>query len=70
MENGSILRFNILPVKQGKTSIQYEVVVFADAPGAAMEKEVFSTTITFVHVDGRGQKQLLPKKKALKSDPG
>jgi acyl-CoA hydrolase len=65
--NGSILRFSILPLEQGKTSVRYSVEVFADAPGATEETEVFSTTITFVHVDAGGNKQLLPQGGTLRS---
>ncbi len=65
--NGSILRFRILPEKLGTTSVRYGVNVFADAPGANEEKEVFSTTITFVHVDRQGEKVPLPPKTGLKS---
>ncbi|WP_305045864.1 acyl-CoA thioesterase [Geoalkalibacter sp.] len=66
--NGSILRFHILPVKQGATSVRYAVNVFADAPGAYEEKEVFSTTVTFVHVDAQGIKQPLPRQVKLRSE--
>lgn len=66
--NGSILRFNIRPAKQGKTSIQYTVDVYADAPGANSEQTVFSTIITFAHVDHDGTKQALPKKDRLRSE--
>ena len=66
--NGSILRFNIRPAKQGKTSIQYAVDVYADAPGANSEQTVFSTNITFAHVDQDGAKQVLPKKERLRSE--
>jgi len=65
--NGSILRFHILPCHQGTTSVRYTVDVFADAPGATKEKEVFSTTITFTHVDVDGHKKTLPRKKVLRS---
>ena len=65
--NGSILRFSILPLEQGTTSVQYAVSVFADAPGASEESEVFSTTITFVHVDKDGGKQPLPHNGPLRS---
>ncbi len=65
--NGAILRFRILPVKQGDTSIQYSVNVFADEPGASQEKEVFSTTITFVHIDRSGRKHSLPRQSVLRS---
>jgi acyl-CoA hydrolase len=65
--NGSILRFQILPGQQGTTSISYAVNVFADAPGAQLEKEVFSTTVTFVHVDPQGRKLPLPPGARLRS---
>lgn len=65
--NGSILRFNILPYKQGKTSVTYSVEVFADEPGAVTEKSVFSTKITFVRVDDNGSKCALPDKRSLRS---
>jgi acyl-CoA hydrolase len=55
VENGSILRFRTEKVRQGKTSVTYNVVVFADAPGAAGEKEVFSISVTFVHLDEQGR---------------
>lgn len=65
--NGSILRFAILPLDQGTTSARYSVEVFADSPGATEESEVFSTNITFVHVDIDGNKQPLPKVGILRS---
>jgi len=65
--NGSILRFSILPLEQGLTSASYAVEVFADAPGASEEVEVFSNNITFVHVDSDGNKQPLPDVGALRS---
>ena len=55
VENGSILRFNIKKVKQGRTSATYNVVVFADAPGANTEQEVFSVSVTFVHLSAAGK---------------
>ncbi len=65
--NGSILRFRILPLHQGTTSVQYAVNVFADEPGGREEKEVFSTSVTFVHVDRSGQKHPLPRQPVLRS---
>lgn len=65
--NGSILRFSILPLDQGTTSVRYAVAVYADAPGATEESEVFSTTITFVHIDAEGNKQPLPDVGPLRS---
>lgn len=58
---GSILRFHILPIHFGKTSIRYHIDIYADEPGAADEKEIFETEITFVNVDNKGNKCLLPK---------
>lgn len=65
--NGAILRFNILPARQGTTSITYRVTIFADEPGATEEKQVFSTLVTFVHLDDSGRKTPLPIKKTLRS---
>lgn len=62
VENGTILRFNVHAVKQGTSSIKYEVEVYGDFPGAEEEKEVFSTEITFVNVDREGKATPLAKK--------
>ncbi|PLX98172.1 MAG: acyl-CoA thioesterase [Desulfuromonas sp.] len=59
VENGSILRFQTTKTHQGRTSITYNVVVFADAPGSAEEKEVFSTSVTFVNLDAYGRPSVL-----------
>jgi acyl-CoA hydrolase len=66
--NGSILRFHILPWRKGNTSITYRVEVFADEPGASVGKKVFSTHVTFVSVNERGEKSSLPKKSSLRSE--
>ena len=58
--NGAILRFQIEPVKKGGSSVRYGVSVLSDEPGAADEKHVFSTTVTFVRLDEAGNKCLLP----------
>ena len=58
--SGSILRFNVLPARRGRTSITYSVVVYADAPGATEEKIVFSTSVSFVGIDADGNKKPLP----------
>lgn len=65
--NGSILRFHIRAIKHGTTSVQYAVDVFADAPAASTETQVFSTTITFARVDADGNKQALPASAKLRS---
>ncbi len=68
--NGSILRFRILPRKQGRTSVRYAVDVYADEPGAKVEKQVFSTEITFVRLDEKGDKCPLPQQETLRSQAG
>lgn len=67
VDNGSILRFRILPASQGVSSIRYDVEVLADAPGAGREVPVFSTSVTFVRVDEEGNKMALPKQDPLRS---
>ncbi len=59
--SGAILRFHIEQTHIGKTSACYTVEVFADAPGAEIEKSVFTNTITFVAVDEKGNKVILKK---------
>jgi len=58
---GAILRFNVLPVKKGDTSVTYAVEVFADGRAAVAEKLIFSTSVTFVNVGTDGQKMSLPE---------
>jgi acyl-CoA hydrolase len=65
--NGSILRFHILPVHQGSSSITYQVDVYGDAPGAEEEVLVFSNKVTFVSVDCNGLKNPLPRRDKLRS---
>ena len=69
VENGSILRFCILPLHLGTTSVRYGVDIYADAPGASSEEHVFSTTITFVNLDAAGNKKRLPRPLRLRSAP-
>jgi acyl-CoA hydrolase len=66
--NGAILRFHILPHRQGTTSVTYRVEVFADEPGSGEDKPVFSTRVTFACVDEAGQKRPLPKMDRLRSE--
>ena len=67
VKNGSILRFSILPWKQGTTSVTYGVEVLADAPGELGEVIVFSTHISFVRIDADGKKTPLPVRKSYRS---
>ena len=66
--NGSILRFHILPWKQGTSSITYAVEAYSDEPGEQSERFVFSTHVTFVSVDEDGKKKPLPPKKRYRSE--
>lgn len=59
--NGSILRFHMERVHEGKTSVRYSVDVFADMPGQDDEILIFSNTVTFVSVDAQGNKTTLKK---------
>lgn len=68
VENGAILRFVIAPIKRGKTSITYGVTVFSDEPGKAIEKEVFTTKVTFVRIDEAGSSMELPVSGELRSE--
>ncbi|MDM7925058.1 MAG: acyl-CoA thioesterase [bacterium] len=67
VQNGSILRFHITPLRLGDTSVTYTVEVQSDEPGSSEEKRVFSTTVTFVRVDSEGRKVSLPAKPSFKS---
>lgn len=64
VSNGSILRFHIVRIHEGKTSLRYSVDVFADMPGHITEKLIFTNTVTFVSVDSKGKKK--PIKKSTK----
>ncbi len=68
VQNGSILRFQALPQRKGSTSITYSVNVYAGAPRKHKEEHVFSTNITFVCIDGKGRKKVLPFKDRLRSE--
>jgi acyl-CoA hydrolase len=70
VESGSILRFSILPVHRGTSSVSYAVNVYGDAPGAIEERAVFSTKVTFVRIDAEGRKSPLPDTKVLRSEGG
>jgi acyl-CoA hydrolase len=54
--NGAILRFDIKIHKRGQTSVTYTVQVFASDQSSRNEEVVFSTHITFVSIDEKGEK--------------
>lgn len=58
---GTILRFEVTPGPVGNTSIQYHVDVFAEHVSADPNDHVFTTAITFVHIDEAGHKKALPQ---------
>lgn len=64
---GSILRFHIVHDSQGSSSVTYRVEVYSDEPGADEEKNIFSTTVTFVRVDQSGKKAPLPRLGRIRS---
>lgn len=55
--NGAILRFITTHSHTGKTSVTYNVEVFDKM---ANNLHVFSTAVTFVRLNEKGEKQLLP----------
>lgn len=67
VENGSILKFIVLPEKIGRTSVSYNVAVEADAPGSKEVVEVFSTNVKFVAIDADGTPVPLPGNQELRS---
>ncbi len=54
---GSVLKFDINRIKQGRTSVGYNVKVFSDSIESGTEELVFDTNITFVNIDEEGEKQ-------------
>ncbi len=57
--NGTILRFTIDCQHVGTTSAVYSVDVWADMSGQPDEVHIFSNRVTFVAVDGNGNKTAL-----------
>lgn len=56
VSNGSILRFHIEKIRQGTTSADYTVDVYADPRGCDVESYIFSNKVTFVAIDENGNK--------------
>jgi len=57
--DGSILRFETERVREGRTSVSYEVTVFRRNLHESDEEEIFRTATTFVRVGEDGEKRLL-----------
>jgi acyl-CoA hydrolase len=60
VRQGTVLRFKSRRSKVGDTSVQYTVKVYADDLATGTEEAVFSTHVSFVCLDGQGEKQALP----------
>ena len=58
---GSILRFEVTRSRTGNTSVDYDIVVHRSGNSSKASEVIFTTTITFVHIDSDGNKQPLPK---------
>ncbi len=56
---GSVLRFDTKRTRLGNTSVTYNARVFSDSIESGHEELVFETNITFVNIDGEGNKQAI-----------
>ena len=61
VKNGSILRFHLIKTRQGNTSVTYLVEVYEVERSSVEEILAFSTSVTFVSVDERGNKKKIPQ---------
>lgn len=57
IECGEIICFNVELEKQGKTSLTYHISVVGTRKGS--DKQLFETRVTFVSVDGKGDKSTI-----------
>jgi len=62
VRQGAILRFEVVRGKVGNTSVQYSVQVFSDSLGDGRGEAIFSTTISFVCLDEKGEKAAVREK--------
>jgi acyl-CoA hydrolase len=60
--SGAILRFNIEWKSQKNTSVTYTTKVFAKELNNDHDLMVFSTNITFVCINDKNEKQVLPER--------
>jgi acyl-CoA hydrolase len=56
VRQGTVLRFKARRSKEGDTSVQYTVKVYADDLATGTEEAVFSTHVSFVCLDATGCK--------------
>jgi acyl-CoA hydrolase len=59
VRQGAVLRFEAVQTRQGRTSVQYEVNVYADDLDTGAEEPIFSTHVSFVCLDPQGRKASL-----------
>ncbi len=64
VKEGAIIRFDVERCRVGNSSVQYQVEVHAVNVEQGGSSTVFSTHVTFVRVDGEGNKQALPPPKS------
>ena len=56
VRKGTILKFVVEKKKEGNTSVQYSVCVYRGDSGKDITDLIFSTHVTFVHIDKEGKK--------------
>lgn len=61
VREGTILKFVVLKEKEGNTSVRYRVNVCRGDSRRCEEELIFTTLMTFVHIDEEGRKRSLPK---------
>ncbi len=59
IHNGALLRFVVDKLEEGNTSVKYEVNVYCNDVDSGEEKNFFSTCVTFVCLDNKGEKRSL-----------
>ena len=60
VRQGAVLRFDVQRYTVGGSSVQYEVAVYSDDLDTGEKHRVFSTHVTFVCLDGAGNKTKIP----------
>jgi len=61
VKEGAILKFIADKTREGKTSVQYFVRVFQGNSEGGTQELIFSTHVTYVRIDEKGQKMAIPK---------
>lgn len=56
VRQGALLRFETKLVREGNTSVQYEVTVYRHDMLSGAEELIFTTNTTFVCIDSKGNK--------------